>query len=118
MTEHKFIYHITLRQAWETSDSAAGYQPSSLALEGFIHASLLDQVLSTANRYFRSVTDDLVLLVIKTSSLADALRLEPAVPMRPELQDVLFPHVYRPLYPDDVEEVRPFARNSDGEFSF
>ena len=105
-------FHITTKASWETHEKAAGYQPASLGVEGFIHASVFDQVLNTASRYYMSVPDELVVLVINPESVKDDVRLEEAAPMRPELEGILFPHLYRPLFERDVENALPLRRVS------
>ena len=66
-----------------------------------------------ANRFYRGVTADLVLLVIDTGRLAAPLRYDdvPSVGMR-------FPHIYGPLNPDAVLRAVPLAPGPDGGFAF
>ncbi len=110
------VLHITTRQAWDARDATAGYQPPSLAAEGFIHASVRSQTLSTATRYYSAVQDELVLLVLNSETLGEALRMEPAIPMSPALEGILFPHIYRALLDADVSDVLAFRRNDAGVF--
>jgi glutathione S-transferase len=111
------IYHIATRADWERALPDGEYTRSSvdktLADEGFIHASQASQVARTANRFYRDVAGDLVLLVIDPGLLRAEVRYE-EVPGA----DLPFPHVYGPLNVDAVVDVRPFAAGPDGTFAF
>ena len=111
------IYHIATRSDWERALTDGTYTRSSvdktLQEEGFIHASQAVQVARTANKFYRDVTGELVLLVIDPERLGAEVRYEhvpgAALP---------FPHVYGPLNVDAVVEVLPFAAGPDGTFAF
>jgi uncharacterized protein (DUF952 family) len=111
------IYHIVAREDWEVARAAGSYTPPSLAAQGFIHCSTREQVVDTANRYFRG-QDGLVLLCIEVSRLLVPLRYEPpdmpgeATGRAPSL----LPHVYGPLHPDAVVAVLAFPARADGTF--
>ena len=111
------IYHIATRADWETALTDGEYTRSSvdksLAEEGFIHASQASQVARTANKFYRDVPGDLVLLVIDPGLLRAEVRYED-VPGA----ELPFPHIYGPLNTDAVVEVRPFAPGPDGTFTF
>jgi uncharacterized protein (DUF952 family) len=111
------IYHIARRADWERARADGAYTRSTvdktLAEEGFIHASQAPQVAATANKFYRDVPGDLVLLVIDPGLLRAEVRYE-AVPGA----ELPFPHVYGPLNVDAVVEARPFAAGPDGTFAF
>ncbi len=111
------IYHIAIRADWERALADGEYTRSSvdrtLAEEGFIHASQASQVARTANRFYRDVAGDLVLLVIDPRLLRAEVRYED-VPGA----ELPFPHVYGPLNVDAVIAARPFAPGPDGTFAF
>jgi uncharacterized protein (DUF952 family) len=111
------IYHIVARDEWEAAQAAGAYVPASLTTQGFMHCSTREQVLETANRFFRG-QDGLVLLCIDTSRLRVPLRWEP--PDMPghsvDAQQTLFPHVNGPLDPEAVVSVLPFPARADGSF--
>jgi uncharacterized protein (DUF952 family) len=111
------IYHIAIRADWERALEDGEYTRSSvdktLAEEGFIHASQASQVARTANKFYRGLRDDLVLLVIDAGLLRAAVRYED-VPGA----ELPFPHIYGPLNVDAVAQVRPFAPGQDGTFAF
>jgi glutathione S-transferase len=111
------IYHIATRADWEQATTAGEYTTSSvgttLAQEGFIHASQASQVARTANKFYRDVPGDLLLLVIDPGLVGPEVRYEP-VPGA----ELPFPHIYGPLNVDAVAEARPLPRQSDGTFAF
>lgn len=111
------IYHIATRADWQTALTDGEYTRSSvdksLAEEGFIHASQASQVARTANRFYRDVPGDLVLLVIDEERLRAEVRYED-VPGA----ELPFPHIYGPLNTDAVLEARPFAAGPGGTFAF
>jgi glutathione S-transferase len=111
------IYHIATRADWEHALEGGEYTRSSLdktlAQEGFIHASQASQVAGTANKFYRGVPGDLVLLVIDAGLLHAEVRYED-VPGA----ELPFPHIYGPLNTDAVVDVRPFGPGPDGTFPF
>jgi uncharacterized protein (DUF952 family) len=111
------IYHIATSADWERALDDGEYTRSTvdrtLAEEGFIHASQASQVARTANKFYRGIPGDLVLLVIDEEQLRAEVRYED-VPGA----DLPFPHIYGPLNADAVLEARPFAAGPDGTFTF
>jgi uncharacterized protein (DUF952 family) len=112
------IYHIVERDDWDEAVAQGSYRPPSLEAQGFVHCSTRDQVVETANRFYRG-QDGLVLLCIEVSRLRPALRYEP-----PDMpghtatgQQALFPHLFGPLHPDAVVRVLPLPARADGTFS-
>jgi uncharacterized protein (DUF952 family) len=108
---HKYIVHLCTRQAWENALAGGEYRADSLEFEGFIHCSRPDQILEVANRYYRQVSD-LVLLWIDPEKVTQNIRLEKA---EAETQDV-FPHVYGPINLDAIISVSAFPIHQDGYF--
>lgn len=104
------ILHITHRSDWETAQAAGEYRADSLAAEGFIHCSTVEQVLGPANEFYRG-KDDLVLLVIDPARLAAELVYEDSYHI-----GTAFPHIYGPLNLDAVTSVVPFPPLADGTF--
>jgi uncharacterized protein (DUF952 family) len=109
------IYHIATRADWERARADGEYTRSSvdktLAEEGFIHASQASQVTRTANKFYRDVPGDLVLLVIDPGLLRAEVRYED-VPGA----ELPFPHIYGPLNVDAVIAAEPFTPGPDGSF--
>jgi uncharacterized protein (DUF952 family) len=107
------IYHITTDSAWDRAKLIGYYADPSLESEGFIHASNSEQLVDTANRYFRGQTG-LVVLEIATEKVKPEVRFDP-VHTYGEPQE--FPHIYGPLNLDAVVNVISFQPGEDGEFS-
>jgi uncharacterized protein (DUF952 family) len=111
------IYHIATRADWEQARADGEYTRSSvgktLAEEGFIHASQASQVTRTANKYYRDVAGELLVLVIDPARLRAELRYED-VPGA----ELPFPHIYGPLNTDAVVAARPLAPEPGGTFAF
>jgi uncharacterized protein (DUF952 family) len=106
----RLIYHIVARADWERS-AGGPYRADSLAAEGFIHCSNENQVARVANLFYADREDLLVLGV-------DARRL--GCPVRDEDAGAgeRFPHVYGPIKPGAVVEVRELRRGPDGRWQF
>ena len=117
MTAVSRIYHIARRADWDQARADGEYTRSSagttLAQEGFIHASQASQVARTANKFYRGVTGELLVLVIDTDRVRAEIRYED-VPGA----ELPFPHIYGPLNPDAVIAARPIAPGPDGVFTF
>jgi uncharacterized protein (DUF952 family) len=111
------IYHIAKRADWDLALADGAYTRSSvdktLAQEGFIHASQASQVTRTANKYYRDVPGDLVLLVIDTGLVDAEVRYED-VPGA----ELPFPHIYGPLNVGAVLAAVPLTAGPDGTFEF
>jgi glutathione S-transferase len=124
------IYHIATRADWERAlsggsggsgrpgrpDGSGGEYATStigrtLAEEGFIHASSASQVTGVANRYYRHVQGDLLLLAIDPERVRAEVRWD-EVPGSP----LPFPHIYGPLNVDAVVSARPIAPGPDGTY--
>src|SRR5438874_2552071 len=103
------LYHICQRLDWEAAQAGGEYRADSLETEGFIHCSLIRQVLTTANRFYEG-RQGLVLLVIDADRLTAEVRDEAA-------DGDLFPHAYGPIPLDAVVSVSPFAPGTDGTFT-
>lgn len=117
------IYHIATCADWERALADGEYTRSTvdktLAEEGFIHASQASQVARTANKFYRGVPGELVLLVIDEGRLRAEVRYEDAPGAGGEgTAELPFPHIYGPLNADAVLEARPFAPGADGTFAF
>jgi uncharacterized protein (DUF952 family) len=111
------VFHITDRAAWNEALSRGEYRAPSLETQGFIHASTRDQVVETADRFYRG-RGGLVLLCIDTSRLRADLRYEPPdMPGRDEGTSGLFPHLYGPLNLDAVSRIIDLPPGADGRFA-
>ncbi len=106
------IYHILVNYEWEQAKDSGSYQPISLDWEGFIHFSTLEQVISTANRFYRGQTD-LLLLEVDETKLSGELKYEAS----DDNLSKLFPHYYGELPVGAVLHIWDFPPNRDGRFS-
>lgn len=95
-----FIYHICLKEDWEVAPKTGSYSTRSLAEEGFIHCSRMEQIPEVARRFFPGVPN-LVLLEIDPDKLAAELRWE-------QVDDQHFPHIYGPINLDAIRQARDF----------
>lgn len=110
------IFHIANKDEWERSLRDGSYEPASLKTEGFVHCSTCEQLAATANHFFHS-RSDLVLLLIDPQRLRAELRFEsPADPLDDRAEQH-FPHVYGPINVDAVTQVFEFPCAPDGSFS-
>lgn len=89
---------------------SAYYNSGSLEREGFIHCSFEDQVLKVANTLHKG-QDDLVILCINRSKVADILRIEDLFNIKEE-----YPHLYGKLPVNAVMKAVPLELDSEGEF--
>jgi len=103
------IYHIAYSTVWENALTEGQYDGGTLESEGFIHFSQSEQVIATANRYYRGKTD-LVLLQVAVKKLSAKLKYDPSP------SGEIFPHLYGALNLDAVENVYSFLPESDGFF--
>ncbi len=112
MTGHR-VFHLAAATRWaEAQRAGEPYAPDDFAAEGFVHCSAAEQVVATANLYYRG-RQDLVLLEIDVAALGDALVWEPGTGERAEL----FPHVYTPIDPRAVVSSRAIEPDADGRFT-
>jgi uncharacterized protein (DUF952 family) len=101
------VFHMAERAEWEAArDADRPYEVSTrgrtLAEEGFIHASRDEEQVRKVRSAFYADLDDLVLLVIDPQGLD--VRYEP-------VGDDVFPHIYGPIPPSAVIEVRALPEN-------
>ena len=98
MIEPRFIYHIVLKADWEQQIALLEYTAASLTIEGFIHASRLEQIVATLSLFFASEMDNVVILKIDTTLLLPKMIYEPA-------GDELFPHIFGGINKNAVVEI-------------
>ena len=108
-TEPTLTYHLALRADWESRSPTVDYAPLSLDREGFIHCTNgVDELVATANRHYREVPGDFLVLVL------DRTRIKPIVRYDDPAQ--LYPHIHGPLNRDAIVRVVPLPRLADGHF--
>ncbi len=104
------IYHMLPAQAWAVQAKEVEYRTDSLAQEGFIHCTgELTLVHEVANRFYRDVPDNLIVLAIDEQAVVAPVNWEPA-------DGHLFPHIYGPLNLDAVRAAYQMTRGQDGAF--
>ena len=106
----QLITHIAERPEWEAATKRGEYRPTSLAEEGFVHASTAYSILLPANLFYRG-RRDLVLLAIDQRRLSSEIHWE-----EPQPTVEAFPHIYGPVNIDAVIVVEPFDPGPDGSF--
>ncbi|MCT9933056.1 DUF952 domain-containing protein [Planotetraspora sp. A-T 1434] len=103
------IVHLALAEDWAEAENTGEYRVSTLGRtleeEGFIHASAdLEQAEGVARRFYRHVTEPLVLLTIEEDRLGCPVKYEV-----PEGTTEAFPHIYGPVPVTAVVAVTPFT---------
>jgi uncharacterized protein (DUF952 family) len=90
------IYKILRRPEWDVFRAAGQTLGAPIDLaDGYIHFSTAAQVAETAEKYF-GTESDLVLVAFNADALGADLRWEPS------RGGALFPHLYRALHLSDV----------------
>jgi uncharacterized protein (DUF952 family) len=90
------IYHITSQVSWNQAKAKGYYEAASLATEGFIHNSSLQQLPGVQQRYYKDATGMIVLHIDETK-LTSPLKYE----LAPSINET-FPHIYGPINIDAV----------------
>ena len=85
------------------------FKDPSLASEGFIHCSSLEQVVGVADKIYRGQSD-LLLLILDEELLASELIYEKAS------NGQNYPHVYGPLNVEALVKFYDFPPRDDGSF--
>lgn len=112
------IYHIARRDEWEAARRSGEYTPSGFTADGFVHCSMLAQVVESANRFFRGQRG-LILVAIDERKLVAPLRYEigkPPAGTTSEPSRAIFPHLYGALNLGAVTAEFDFDCRSDGTF--
>lgn len=90
------IYKILRRSEWDAFRAAGQTLGAAVdQADGFIHFSTAAQVAETAEKYF-ATESDLVLVAFQSDALGPLLKWEPS------RGGALFPHLYRALVMADV----------------
>jgi release factor glutamine methyltransferase len=100
------IAHICQHKQWSKAQGSGSYKCMSLGEEGFIHCSQPEQILQVADRFYRDVSD-LVVLWIDPEKITSEIRWESA-------DGELFPHIYGPIDLVAVRAVTELKPESDG----
>lgn len=104
------LVHLAESDRWKAARATGSYLPAEFDADGFTHLSALHQVLTPANRFYRSRTD-LVALVVDAAAIGEHLVWEPGTGTQE-----YFPHLYAPMSVDAVLAEVPFRPEADGSF--
>ncbi|GII97517.1 DUF952 domain-containing protein [Sinosporangium siamense] len=107
------VWHLALAEHWERARRSGEYRHSTLGRtleeEGFIHASRDHaQLAGVVRRFYRGVTEPLVLLEVDTGLLGCPVRYEP-----PGAAET-FPHIYGPIPARAVRSAVPYTPPEEG----
>ena len=106
------IYKIAPKSLWAEAEAAGIFTGAPVDLaDGYIHFSTAVQTRETAAKHFAGQSD-LVLAIIESETLGDALKWEPS------RGGALFPHLYRALRLDEVHSVHALPLRADGAHDF
>ena len=106
------IFHIVPAPTWRAACDCGRYAPESLAREGFVHFSFIDQVAGTANHLYRD-RDDLIVIEVDPARLGSEVVVEDLYGM-----DQAFPHFYGPVPTSAATAEHTLRRKADGNFVF
>ena len=102
------VYKILPRAEWSEAALAGVFKGSAIDIkDGYIHLSTAAQAGETARLHFHG-QKGLILLTLHAEALGDALKWEPS------RGGQLFPHLYAPLNPNQVEADRDLPLNAEG----
>ncbi len=90
------LFHLAVRDEWDSAAPGATYAPGAYALESFVHCSYREQLAGVYQRYYAG-RDDLVVLEIDRARLEQLVGAQLVVDEASTASGELFPHVYAPL---------------------
>lgn len=104
------IFHLLPAVTWQAQALAPAYHAETLATAGFIHCTReTERLVEVANRFYRQIPGEFVVLCVDTERLQAEVRWERA-------DGHLFPHIYGPIAQTAIVDVVAFPRNLDGQF--
>jgi uncharacterized protein (DUF952 family) len=102
--------HLVPEEVWADRAAAGPYLPDAYQADGFVHCTDGDdEMVAVANRFYR---DDPRAFLVLTVDLERT-----GSPWRFDDPDSPYPHVYGPIDPASVLEVRRMVRSPDGSFT-
>ena len=110
--QEKIIYHITTIEQWNTFIDKDYFEVPSLQIEGFIHASTINQLSATANRYYKNESK-IVILQIDAEAIKQKLKYEFSTSV-----NEYFPHIYGVIEKQHILKVEFIEKNSDNLFQY
>lgn len=114
------IFHLAHRDDWDAASAADGTyaistRDASLDEVGFIHASYAHQLSAVAEFLYAGDDAELCVLVLDRTAIRAA---GTRVVDEDGGDGELYPHVYGPITPELVTEVRPAWFDAEGRFHF
>ncbi len=101
--------HLVPEPVWVAHDPAMPYLPAAYPDDGFVHCTDDDgAMVEVANRFYRDDPRPFLLLTLDLERTGS--------PWRFDDPGHRYPHVYGPIDPRSVLEVRRMARDADGTF--
>ena len=101
--------HLVPEAVWDAHDPVEPYLPAAYADDGFVHCTDGDdEMVAVANRFYRDDARPFLLLTLDLDRTGSPWRFD-------DLSGI-YPHVYGPIDPSSVLEVRRMVRDEDGRF--
>lgn len=100
------IYHVIPEDEWQKIKHKKLYTPTSLETDGFIHFSLIEQVMSIAFYVYKDYKGNLLILEV------DEKLVKPKVLLEDLRGHGRFPHVYGPLNLDAVVAIYEIEKDT------
>ncbi|NTW41744.1 MAG: DUF952 domain-containing protein [Cellulomonadaceae bacterium] len=111
------IFHLAHRDDWDAALISGTYEISTLGARleevGFIHASYAHQLGPVAEFVYAQDEAELCVLVLDPAAIRAA---GTHVVDEDGGDGLLYPHIYGPIRPSFVTEVRPAAFDAEGRF--
>ena len=102
--------HMVPETVWEGRNPVASYLPAAYPQDGFIHCTDGDEAMvATANRFYRDDPQAFLVLTVDLDATGSPWQFDD-----PEQR---YPHIYGPMDPTAVLEVRALVRDADGTFT-
>jgi uncharacterized protein (DUF952 family) len=102
--------HLVPEPAWDARNPAESYLPAAYAPDGFVHCTDGDEEMVTvATRFYRGDPRPFLLLTLDLERTGS--------PWRFDDPSQIYPHVYGPIDPACVIDVRRMLREADGTFT-
>jgi len=101
--------HLVPEAVWDAHDPSEPYLPAAYAADGFVHCTDGDEpMVAVANRFYRDDPRPFLLLTLDLDRAGS--------PWQFDDPSGIYPHVYGPIDPASVLEVRRMVRRPDGAF--
>jgi uncharacterized protein (DUF952 family) len=106
----RLTLHLVPEDTWGARDAAVPYLPAAYSQDGFVHCTDGDaEMVAVANRFYAADPREFLLLTVDLERTGS--------PWRFDDPGQRYPHVYGPIDPASVVEVRRMARSDGGAFT-